>query len=563
MQNEQNNKNITKGKGRKKDFIYNYFNIIDDKICCNIDDCKNKFSKKTSTSILKYHILIKHNKTPIQNIANNDIDSKMNDSNENDLYYVLSLFFAKNSLPHSLIEDKYFRNVMETIKKSHTIDVNKKKLREIILLEGKKINDNILNKLGSSEQPVTMAIDGWTNVRSNKVTNILLISNGISYYYTSIENVNCQNKTEWIVSKLEERIKFLISKKINIIALTTDNENLMKSVRKEIKNKFPVILDVPCASHIIQLCLKKMCDIDKIKNLIENVNNIVHFIRNNKKNKTTLYQLQIDDSIKDPLSVIYPIETRWSSIINCIDRLLKLQKYISIIATEFKKPFWDKLLLLYNFLKPIEIYTDQIQKDEATLYSVWLYFNKMIDFYKSKEIPVEFTESANTAVDIIQSNWNNHININIINASRLFNFEINFNGLNNTIEFIINWGTIYLITYNIVTDVNDENIKNILRLQMSDFLAKQKEFSYVNNIIEKTKRACDIKKTIYSPKNIWGMFIASHYELSKVAIGILSIYPSESCVERSFSAQTDVHSLERNRLTSDIIEAEMNIKMNI
>jgi len=48
-----------------------------------------------------------------------------------------------------------------------------------------------------------------------------------------------------------------------------------------------------------------------------------------------------------------------------------------------------------------------------------------------------------------------------------------------------------------------------------------------------------------------------------MTIAILSIYPTESCVERSFSAQTDILTLDRNRLTNDVIDAEMNIKWNI
>jgi hypothetical protein len=48
----------------------------------------------------------------------------------------------------------------------------------------------MLNMLSIKGQPITIALDGWTNVRSNKVTNILLICSGIAYYYTGIENEN-------------------------------------------------------------------------------------------------------------------------------------------------------------------------------------------------------------------------------------------------------------------------------------------------------------------------------------------------------------------------------------
>ena len=81
-------------------------------------------------------------------------------------------------------------------------------------------------------------------------------------------------------------------------------------------------------------------------------------------------------------------------------------------------------------------------------------------------------------------------------------------------------------------------------------------------MIKEIKNACNITNKIYSSKYVWGGLIPSYNELSNVAIGILSIYPTEACVERSFSLLSDVHSAERNRLTPDVVEAEMNIKMN-
>ena len=45
--------------------------------------------------------------------------------------------------------------------------------------------------------------------------------------------------------------------------------------------------------------------------------------------------------------------------------------------------YWSDLKLLYIFLKPIEEYTNIIQKDNASLYSVWNMFDKLLLFYNS------------------------------------------------------------------------------------------------------------------------------------------------------------------------------------
>ena len=68
--------------------------------------------------------------------------------------------------------------------------------------------------------------------------------------------------------------------------------------------------------------------------------------------------------------------------------------------------------------------------------------------------------------------------MDIINASRLFDFDENYIVGKDTIKFVIEWGTIYLKTYKLSKNDN-ENINEILRLQINELLAKQNDF---NNI---------------------------------------------------------------------------------
>ena len=50
--------------------------------------------------------------------------------------------------------------------------------------------------------------------------------------------------------------------------------------------------------------------------------------------------------------------------------------------------------------------------------------------------------------------------------------------------------------------------------------------------------------------------------LAHAAVALLSVAASEAAVERTFSAQGDVHSKRRNRLADKTVEAEMFIKFN-
>ena len=581
-----NNKHTT---GRKRDNARNYFIEKNGKFICNVEECKKVFSLKTSVAILKNHLFNSHGENLYNNIKSNNIikDINMNEQElkENKIIKKFAVAFAKNSLPHSLLDEKSFKKALESL--NGTVKISKSRLRECIIFEGESINNNVLDMLCLNDEPVTIAIDSWTNVNSNKVINILLICSGIPYYYTSIENTNNFTNVEWLVPQLEEKIDFLIKKNIKIIGITTDNENLMKNVREKLKIKFPVLIIIPCSAHILQLSFKQLCCCENIKDVIDDSLSLINIIRKHKTYRIKLYELQKNDNIAEPLKLIYPIEIRWTSLINTIERLVILKKYVKDIdiekkdisdnikikdnkKTKFNKNkeinidlnFWDKLNLLHNFLKPFSYFINKIQKDNASLYSIWENFNKITKFLNSDEIPLIFNKSI-AINDIFKEKWNKHIDINLIESSRLFNLEKKFKYDKSTLNFIKNWGAIYLSTYKIIENNNIDNVKDILEFQLNEFITKQNDFLLINNKNENLKKICKDNNKQYNIKLLWNAYLLSHYELVNVVNAILSLCPSESSVERSFSIQSNVHSLERNRLSNELIDAEMNIKMNM
>ncbi len=121
-----------------------------------------------------------------------------------------------------------------------------------------------------------------------------------------------------------------------------------------------------------------------------------------------------------------------------------------------------------------------------------------------------------------------------------------------------------MIEYDLIEEKNHNIVKSKIGrfLQLGEFLAKRGCFS---NIPDRVRMAADYSNLCgisYSPKVVWARFACSHFELSKIALAILSICPHEASVERSFSAMSDIHTLDRNRLCDRLIEAEMILKWN-
>jgi hypothetical protein len=50
-----------------------------------------------------------------------------------------------------------------------------------------------LKKILASQEPVTLALDGWTNVNHHKVTNLVLLNQGRAYFWSSVQNDSRHN----------------------------------------------------------------------------------------------------------------------------------------------------------------------------------------------------------------------------------------------------------------------------------------------------------------------------------------------------------------------------------
>lgn len=113
-------------------------------------------------------------------------------------------------------------------------------------------------------------------------------------------------------------------------------------------------------------------------------------------------------------------------------------------------------------------------------------------------------------------------------------------------------------------NLNEINIKKNLQNQLNKFIIREGDFNRIEEYKTETQEEENCTNNIsYISKLVWGKYIIEYYELSKIAIALLSICPSEASVERSFSILSDIHTPERNRLSGDAIDAEMSIKINL
>ena len=105
--------------------------------------------------------------------------------------------------------------------------------------------------------------------------------------------------------------------------------------------------------------------------------------------------------------------------------------------------------------------------------------------------------------------------------------------------------------------VDRESLIKLIKSQFTKFTGAVGEFISKGDELDVAREQDKINWQLY-----WIQQYCRSPALSAVALCLLSIGISESCVERSFSAQQFIHSDLRNRMTADLVQAEMRIRCN-
>lgn len=80
---------------------------------------------------------------------------------------------------------------MKTIRSSNVEHVNRRALRATTISEAQNYRNQVIAKVKGG--PVTLALDGWTNVSGRKVTNMCFLHAGKAYFWRSISNADAHN----------------------------------------------------------------------------------------------------------------------------------------------------------------------------------------------------------------------------------------------------------------------------------------------------------------------------------------------------------------------------------
>jgi hypothetical protein len=462
----------------------------------------------------------------------------------------LARSFTRSSIAHAVVETNEFRDFLHDMG-WHGAFPSRAALKESVLRQADDLRTQLTERMAGAA--VSIAADGWTNVRQEKITNVVSIINGVAFFWTSIVNAADRNTAEWLAAALLPVLHTLIHEhKARVIAFVVDNEAVNRATHKILQQQFPHLIHVPCAAHTVQLvvrsCLAHATFAPTMQQLTALIN---HF--HAKANRLALRHIQNARGIP-PLAVLKPCDTRWSSQLVAAERLQRMQKeivtcYDSESLPAVKPDFFAQLALLITFLKPFQTATDAIQRDTATLYTVYEQFIMLQQHVKE--------QNAEWAAVSILKRWKKHTNTAAVTASAILSFARPSSHLSiaDAQQFIVSFGSEYLLAFHNSSNSSRQQLEDALTIQIAEFNGRCGRFANIEQ-----QKASVQRGGVWNPRMVW--LLHPGEELADVAAALLSVSASEAAVERTFSAQVDVHSKKRNRLHSATIEAEMMLKFN-
>jgi hypothetical protein len=207
------------------------------------------------------------------------------------IYPTLAKLLAVHSLPHRLLESELFLELLTLYRQTGELPPSRRGVIHHLTMVEQDTRQQVVRKLRQAGA-VTIALDGWTNIRQEKVTNIVPIASGVSYYWESIVNRMEANTADWQRPLIKKAVESVIGCGVPVVAMVTDNEAVNGSLYRLLLPDFPFLVHVPCAAHTIQLCVNKMLELPEVRSIMSEMRRLLRFFKKHKSARNQLKQIQ-------------------------------------------------------------------------------------------------------------------------------------------------------------------------------------------------------------------------------------------------------------------------------
>lgn len=500
--------------------------------------------------------------------------------NNDALMPAIAAFFARAGIAHHVIGFPECIAAFDAYRNSNIALGDRRDVKRHQLLLAQTLRQKVLKAARSHcrSHPLTIGIDGWTNVRRDKVTNVVILCGGVAYYWCSIVNSSYHNTAKWLLVPLLKVLDDIKGYGLMFSALVTDNEEVNKTLHNLLLPHYPFLIRSPCAAHLLQLCVRKALSQPTIEPIMTAMEELLAAFRY-KDARLTLKNLQLTANNNTTYHcLIRPNDTRWSSWLYASRRLLKLRVYCDVVVPQ-QPDFWVNLQEVVRFLTPFQLATDIMQSDCSTIYDLYSQFKVLLQHVDALSPASCFFPSKDEIHNLVIAVFDKHVDMDLVIACALLSFDPHAttlfpSRLKAAREAFINFAAQYSLYWNLSSASTLDEARNqafaewtawTARTPGSDFEDMDEEVNRLRSyhiLNHQQHSQHDRLFSRWNPRAAWSNHVTSAPVLSLGAIALLSVAGSEAAVERTFSSQGNIHNQYRNRLSDETVEAEMYCKFN-
>ena len=418
--------------------------------------------------------------------------------------------------------------------------------------------------LQKSPRQVTLVSDAWTNLRGESIINYVAVTRKHAIFVKSTPSGGERHNAQYIADGVEQIVKELGED--NIVCFTADNARNMKAAQALLGQRFPKVLMLGCASHIVNLIVEDIFKLPPFGNIFKLA------VELSKYFKSSYVLVGLLSNAAESLgrarpALQLPGNTRWQGKLNTVASVLKNRDFLEHLALHpdgalpehptneqrnrfshicsiiLSIRFWEQLSSLERLLRPFLEVTLALESVRPKASRIFAYFKYLI-----QKVYTHTTSHYEDVLDIIGKRFK-QIHHPIM-----------------TVAYIC-----------------DPQAREERKVAITDTMDLEMQ-EYLQHYYSDARRAAGVYKELqevwhrrgaysgplnwssfkdYTDAGDWWSIQSCSQDLKDLATYALSINPTSGAAERNWSVHGFLHSKSRNKLANRRVEQLVYVYTNL
>ncbi|XP_041980965.1 uncharacterized protein LOC121734420 [Aricia agestis] len=473
----------------------------------------------------------------------------------------IDLCFARaiyaTGTPFNLLESSFWQKAIAALNPTYTVPSRNSISTSLLDSEYERVRKGTLEIINRAEALV-LVMDGWTDI-NGKGTVKFIVTTPKPFFYKSVYPGSNRENAVYLFTQMKALIDEIGPSKF--VAVVTDNTITMKATWRMVEAEYEHIFAVGCASHTLNLLLRDIVKIQKIKDCIDIVTKIIKYIKKRHVELTYFEKIQTEKYGNNKKTLKLTGQTRsGGNYITMMESLLCNREALKATVTcqeinfdreltqhILTEDLWISVNALHNILKPIFVATTNLESNEALLSQV----PEMFEYIR------ENVYNALSTCELIDNEVERLIIELIGNKQHLVEKPIHyaanildpkFMGLKLTPAKVAK-GQEFIHRY---AEIQHKNAGKVMA-NLAEYRSRSGFYSQVG-----IWAASDQVEA-----RTWWKGLCDCQILASIAIQLLSIPPSSAASERNWSLFGNTSTCPRNIITTDRLQKLITVRSNI